>query len=147
MAEKQLGGCHYCFDQCRSDERYPEKYKGIAFSLFPMPKRRLEDCEAWIRACGRPHDQILDQDTWSALGVKLAVRGCRHRMKCLLRPGRMGLHAADNLRCSEETEKSRIDTSMFHTLNKTNTLNTSGRGKGLESRATARHAQCWAHRY
>ena len=26
----------------------------LLFFLFPKPKRRLEDCKAWIRACGRP---------------------------------------------------------------------------------------------
>ena len=44
-----------------------EKYKGIAFFLFPKPKQRLEDCKAWIRACGQPHNQILDQHTWFTL--------------------------------------------------------------------------------
>ena len=56
-SRKKRGARHCCFCQCRSDERCPEKYKGIAFSLFPKPKQRLEDCKAWIRACGRPHDQ------------------------------------------------------------------------------------------
>ena len=68
LNKQTRGACHYCSDQCRSDERCPEKYKGIAFSLFPKPKQRMEDCKAWVRACGWPHDQIWDQHTWSALG-------------------------------------------------------------------------------
>ena len=36
-----------------------EKYKGMVFYLFPKLKRKLEDCKAWIRACRRPHGQIL----------------------------------------------------------------------------------------
>ena len=48
-----LVGC--CYGQCRSDERCPQKYKGIAFFLFPKPNRWVEDCKAWIRASGRPH--------------------------------------------------------------------------------------------
>ena len=36
------------------------------FLPFPRPKQRLEDCKAWIRACGWPHDQTLDQHTWSS---------------------------------------------------------------------------------
>ena len=58
-------------NQCRQDERCPEKYKGIALFLFLKPKRRLEDCKAWIKACARLHDQILDQHTWSALARPL----------------------------------------------------------------------------
>ena len=55
--KKKRGTRHCCFDQCRSDERCLKKCKGIAFFLFHKPKRGLEDCKAWIRACGRPHDQ------------------------------------------------------------------------------------------
>ena len=45
--------------------------KEIAFFLFPKPKGRLEDCKAWIIACGQLHDQILDEHTWSALAKPL----------------------------------------------------------------------------
>ena len=58
MAEKQPGKRHCCYGQCRSDERYPDKYAGVTIFPFPKPKRRLEDCKAWIKACGRPHDQL-----------------------------------------------------------------------------------------
>ena len=41
------------------DIRRSEKYKGIVSFLFPKPKQILEGCKVWIRACGRPHDQLL----------------------------------------------------------------------------------------
>ena len=63
---KQRGARHCCYSQSRSDEQYPEKYRGITFLPLPKPKRRLEDCQAGLRACGRPHDQALDQHTRSA---------------------------------------------------------------------------------
>ena len=62
VAEKKQGACHCCFGQCHSDEWCPNRSKGIAFFLFPKLKQRYEDCKAWIIACGRPHDQILDRD-------------------------------------------------------------------------------------
>ena len=46
----------------------PREYTGVAFFLFPKPKWRLEGYKVWIRTCSRPHDQILDQQTWSTLG-------------------------------------------------------------------------------
>ena len=58
MAEKKPGKRHCCYGQCRSDERYPDRCEGVTFLPFPKPKTRLEDCKAWIKACGRPHDQL-----------------------------------------------------------------------------------------
>lgn len=44
---------------CKSDTRYPERLEGgIVFIPFPKPKRSLEKCKRWIKACGRPHDQL-----------------------------------------------------------------------------------------
>ena len=91
MAEKKAQGAHHCcFGQCCSDEQCPKKYKRIAFCLFPKPKQMLEDCKAWKRARGPPHDQILDQHTWSALarqGVELRLnrrkQGCVYLLYCL----------------------------------------------------------------
>ena len=31
---------------------------GVEFIPFPKPKRNLEKCKRWIKACGRPHDQL-----------------------------------------------------------------------------------------
>ena len=44
---------------CKSDSRYPERLSdGVKFIPFPKPKRNLEKCKRWIRACGRPHTQL-----------------------------------------------------------------------------------------
>jgi hypothetical protein len=43
---------------CNADCRYPEKMIGIRFITFPNPKTKLEKCLRWIKACGRPHDQL-----------------------------------------------------------------------------------------
>ena len=71
MVENKREARHYCFGQYQMDEPYPKKYKGITF--FPKPKRRLEDCKAWIRVCGQPHDQTLHLHTWSVF-AKLRVQ-------------------------------------------------------------------------
>ncbi|KAG1654669.1 Maleylacetoacetate isomerase [Nymphon striatum] len=50
---------------CNSDSRYPERLiGGVEFIPFPKPKRNLETCKRWIKACGRPHEQL---NTTSAL--------------------------------------------------------------------------------
>ncbi|XP_014853227.1 PREDICTED: zinc finger protein 184-like isoform X1 [Poecilia mexicana] len=44
---------------CNSDTRYPERLEGgIHFIPFPKPKRSLEKCKRWIKACGRPHNRL-----------------------------------------------------------------------------------------
>ncbi|XP_061197531.1 uncharacterized protein LOC133205694 [Saccostrea echinata] len=44
---------------CNVDERYPERLEnGVKLILFPKPKTNLEKCLRWIKACGRPHDQL-----------------------------------------------------------------------------------------
>ena len=58
MAEKKPGKWNCCNGQYKSNERYPDKCAGVTFLPFPKPKTRLEDCKAWIKACGRPHDQL-----------------------------------------------------------------------------------------
>lgn len=44
--------------QCTADDRYPDKLNGSYFLPFPKPKTQLEKCLRWIRACGRPHNQL-----------------------------------------------------------------------------------------
>jgi len=48
----------YAWGTCNSDERYPERMQGYRFISFPKPKMDLEKCKRWIKACGRPHDQL-----------------------------------------------------------------------------------------
>lgn len=44
---------------CNVDERYPDRLQnGVKLILFPKPKTNLEKCLRWIKACGRPHDQL-----------------------------------------------------------------------------------------
>ena len=50
---------HCCWGLCKNDTRYPEKLPaGCLFIPFPKPKRSLEKCMRWIKACGRPHSQL-----------------------------------------------------------------------------------------
>ena len=58
MAEKNPEKWHCCNGKCRSDEWYPDRCAGVKFLPFPKPKTRLEDCKAWIKVCGRPHNQL-----------------------------------------------------------------------------------------
>ena len=52
---------------------------------WKKPKRWLGGCKAWIRACGRPHDQILDQHTWSAFARPACqARGWNRDVYCHL---------------------------------------------------------------
>ena len=43
---------------CNTDSRYPERIEGVRFIPFPKPKKNLEKCKRWIKACGRPHEQL-----------------------------------------------------------------------------------------
>ncbi|KAK3107302.1 hypothetical protein FSP39_011470 [Pinctada imbricata] len=44
---------------CNGDERYPERQGPDGrFILFPKPKTEPEKCLRWIKACGRPHEQL-----------------------------------------------------------------------------------------
>lgn len=44
---------------CNVDERYPERLQnGVKLILFPKPKTNLQKCLRWIKACGRPHEQL-----------------------------------------------------------------------------------------
>ena len=45
--------------QCNSDSRYPGRNgETVDFIPFPKPKRSLDKCRRWIKACCRPHDQL-----------------------------------------------------------------------------------------
>ena len=49
---------HCAWGTCTNDERYPEKMKDCTFIPFPRPKTDFDKCLRWIKACGRPHDQL-----------------------------------------------------------------------------------------
>ena len=44
--------------KCNSDSRCPDRYPGVKFIPFVKPKTQLEKCLRWIKACGRPHNQL-----------------------------------------------------------------------------------------
>jgi len=45
---------------CNSDSRYPTRpyMADVLFYPFPKPKTQPEKCLNWIKACGRPHEQL-----------------------------------------------------------------------------------------
>ncbi|KAK7479313.1 hypothetical protein BaRGS_00029391 [Batillaria attramentaria] len=53
-----MPGKHCCYGECKSDSRYPERFPGVKFFPIPKPLNRLEETKEWIKACGRPHDQL-----------------------------------------------------------------------------------------
>jgi hypothetical protein len=46
---------------CNSDTRYPDRVKDVTFVPFPKPKTNFDKCLRWVRACGRPHNQLNPQ--------------------------------------------------------------------------------------
>jgi len=40
------------------DCRYPERMGAVKFHGFPNAKKELDKCLRWMKACGRPHDQL-----------------------------------------------------------------------------------------
>lgn len=46
--------------QCNSDNRYSHKphMENVKFHPFPKPWIDLERFSAWIKACGRPNEQL-----------------------------------------------------------------------------------------
>ena len=44
---------------CNTDSRYPERLAGgVYFLPIPKPKRQLEKCKRWIKACGKSHEKL-----------------------------------------------------------------------------------------
>lgn len=43
---------------CNSDTRYPERIVNVIFIPFPKPITNYEACLRWIKACGRPREQL-----------------------------------------------------------------------------------------
>ena len=68
IAEKKI----HCFAQYSSLERWPKKYNGIAFFLFPKLKRRLEDCKSL--------DQSMWLTAWSNFKSTLVVYPCQREL-------------------------------------------------------------------
>ncbi|XP_013398061.1 uncharacterized protein LOC106158728 [Lingula anatina] len=51
---------HCCYGTCKNDTRFPDRpeMQGTFFIPFPKPITKREQCEKWIRACGRPTEQF-----------------------------------------------------------------------------------------
>ena len=49
--------------KCNSDNRYSQKphMNGVTFFPFPKPSKDPDRCKAWIKACGRPHEQLNEK--------------------------------------------------------------------------------------
>ena len=43
---------------CYGDARYPERQEGGRLVRFTTPKSDIDKCVRWIKACGRPHEQL-----------------------------------------------------------------------------------------
>jgi len=46
------------YGTCNVDSRYPDRMVGIQFDKIPNPKTQLAKSLRWIKACGRPHEQL-----------------------------------------------------------------------------------------
>lgn len=57
---KSEGNKHCCYGTCNSDSRYRERetMEGVFFIPFPKPLTRKDACEKWIKACGRPEEDL-----------------------------------------------------------------------------------------
>jgi len=40
------------------DARYPWRHEGGRLMRFPTPKRDIDKCVRWVKACGLPHEQL-----------------------------------------------------------------------------------------
>ena len=98
LLKKKRGELYCCFGQRSTDERCSEKYKEIILFPFPKPKRRFQECKAWIRACGRPpcsdHTTTHMICLCKAEGAELTLRACDHKTAYRLRNLR---HAGNNV--------------------------------------------------
>ena len=64
-----------CWGTCNSDTRYPDRVQNVLFFPFPKPKTNIEVCMRWIKACGRPYDQLnvnkITKDTYVCSKVRM----------------------------------------------------------------------------
>jgi hypothetical protein len=59
--------------RCRYSDR--EHMKGVFWIPFPKPKRNLEKCQRWIRACGRELFSVEKVTRWMYICSKHFVGG------------------------------------------------------------------------
>ena len=68
---------HCCYGTCNSDSRYSDReyMKDVFWIPFPKPKRKLEMCQRWVRACGREHFTVEKITRWTYICSKHFVGG------------------------------------------------------------------------
>ena len=76
--KKAHGATRHCsYGTCTSDSRYSDRehMKGVFWIPFPKPKRNLEKCQRWIRACGRELFTVEKVSQWTYICSKHFVGG------------------------------------------------------------------------
>ena len=76
--KKSHGATRHCsYGTCNSDSRYSDRehMKGVFWIPFPKPKRILEKCQRWIRACGRELFTVEKVTRWTYICSKNLVGG------------------------------------------------------------------------
>ena len=51
-------GKHCCYGQCKIDSQYRDQHPDVVLLSLPKALSKLEVCTEWIKACGRPHEQL-----------------------------------------------------------------------------------------
>ena len=70
---KSHGAARHCsYGTYNSDSRYSDRehMKGFFRIPFPKPKRKLEKCQRWIRACGRERFTVVKVTWWKYICSK-----------------------------------------------------------------------------
>jgi hypothetical protein len=76
--KKSHGATRNCsYRTCNSDSRYSDRehMKGVFWIPFPKPKRNLDKCQHWIRACGRELFTVEKVTRWTYICSKHFVGG------------------------------------------------------------------------
>ncbi|ESO85261.1 hypothetical protein LOTGIDRAFT_167837 [Lottia gigantea] len=63
---------HCCYGTCNSDSRYSDReyMEGVFWVPFPKPKRKLEKCLRWLRACRREDFPVEKVTRWTYICSK-----------------------------------------------------------------------------
>ena len=68
---------HCCYGLCNSDSRYLDRpyMENVKWIPFPKPKRLLEKCQRWLRACGRDDFTVGSVRKWTYICSKHFIGG------------------------------------------------------------------------
>ena len=70
---KEAGATRHCsYGLCNNDSRFSDRdsMKDVTWIPFPKPKRTLEKCEKWVRACGRENFTVDRVKKWTYICSK-----------------------------------------------------------------------------